>query len=93
MITRRIHHEYIRKTEQFIWGRHSTIQNQKKVDDHNRKDHKFSIRKPARQTICGYHCAEMRKYYVSLLVVDQRPSCIDQDTSFADWYQNCGTTQ
>src|SRR5204862_8325160 len=41
--------------------------------------HKFLNPHAARQTIFGTIAREMRKYYVSLLVVDQRPSGIDQE--------------
>jgi len=41
--------------------------------------HKFLNPSAARQTIFGTIAREMRKYYVSLLVVDQRPSGIDQE--------------
>ena len=41
--------------------------------------HKFLNPSAARQTIFGTIAREMRKYYVSLLVVDQRPSGIDEE--------------
>lgn len=41
--------------------------------------HKFLNPAAARQTIFGTIAREMRKYYVSLLVVDQRPSGIDPE--------------
>jgi DNA helicase HerA-like ATPase len=41
--------------------------------------HKFLNPIAARQTIFGIIAREMRKYYVSLLVVDQRPSGIDEE--------------
>jgi DNA helicase HerA-like ATPase len=41
--------------------------------------HKFLNPTAARQTIFGTIAREMRKYYVSLLVVDQRPSGIDEE--------------
>ena len=41
--------------------------------------HKFLNPQAARQTIFGIIAREMRKYYVSLLVVDQRPSGIDEE--------------
>ncbi|TET34752.1 ATP-binding protein, partial [Candidatus Dependentiae bacterium] len=40
---------------------------------------KFLNPSGARQTIFGIIAREMRKYYVSLLVVDQRPSGIDEE--------------
>jgi hypothetical protein len=41
--------------------------------------HKFLSAEAARQTIFGTIAREMRKYNVSLLVVDQRPSGIDEE--------------
>ena len=41
--------------------------------------HKFLNASAAKQTIFGTIAREMRKYYVSLLVVDQRPSGIDDE--------------
>ncbi len=78
IITRRIHHEYVTKTEKFLGS-------QKKEDEPQKlmitieEAHKFLNPQAARQTIFGIIAREMRKYYVSLLVVDQRPSGIDQE--------------
>src|ERR1700733_346997 len=78
IITRRIHQEYIAKTEKFLGS-------QKKEDEPKKllitieEAHKFLNPQAARQTIFGIIAREMRKYYVSLLVVDQRPSGIDQE--------------
>ena len=41
--------------------------------------HKFLNPQAAKQTIFGVIAREMRKYYVSLLIVDQRPSGIDHE--------------
>ena len=41
--------------------------------------HKFLTPEVASQTIFGTIAREMRKYYVTLLVVDQRPSSIDNE--------------
>ncbi len=41
--------------------------------------HKFLNPNVARQTIFGTIAREMRKYYVTLLVIDQRPSSIDRE--------------
>jgi DNA helicase HerA-like ATPase len=41
--------------------------------------HKFLNPVAARQTIFGTIAREMRKYYVSLLIIDQRPSSIDDE--------------
>lgn len=78
IITRRIHAEYIAKTEKFLGS-------QKKEDEPQKlmitieEAHKFLNPQAARQTIFGIIAREMRKYYVSLLVVDQRPSGIDEE--------------
>lgn len=78
IITRRIHSEYIAKTEKFLGS-------QKKEDEPTKlmitieEAHKFLNPAAARQTIFGTIAREMRKYYVSLLVVDQRPSGIDPE--------------
>jgi uncharacterized protein len=78
IITRRIHEAYINKTEKFL-------ATQKKEDEPTKlmitieEAHKFLNPQAARQTIFGVIAREMRKYYVSLLVVDQRPSGIDEE--------------
>jgi len=78
IITRRIHSEYIAKTERFLGS-------QKKEDEPTKlmitieEAHKFLNPSASSQTIFGTIAREMRKYYVSLLVVDQRPSGIDQE--------------
>lgn len=78
VITRRIHSSYIAKTEKFLGS-------QKKEDTPQKllitieEAHKFLNPSAARQTIFGIIAREMRKYYVSLLVVDQRPSGIDEE--------------
>lgn len=78
IITRRIHEVYVSRTEKFL-------ATQKKEDEPKKlmitieEAHKFLNPQAARQTIFGTIAREMRKYYVSLLVVDQRPSGIDQE--------------
>jgi len=44
--------------------------------------HKFLNPQVARQTTFGTIAREMRKYYVTLLVIDQRPSSIDRGRPF-----------
>ncbi len=78
IITRRIHSEYVRKTEQFL-GSQKKEHEPKKLMITIEEAHKFLNPSAARQTIFGIIAREMRKYYVSLLVVDQRPSGIDQE--------------
>jgi uncharacterized protein len=78
IITHRVHTEYIAKTEYFLGS-------QRKEDEPHKllicieEAHKFLNPTAARQTIFGTIAREMRKYYVSLLIVDQRPSGIDQE--------------
>ena len=66
IITRRIHDEYIAKTEKFLAS-------QKKEDEPQKlmitieEAHKFLNPQAARQTIFGIIAREMRKYYVSLI--------------------------
>ena len=78
IISRRIHEMYVKKSERF----YST----QKPEDQPRQlmitieeAHKFLNPSAAKQTIFGTIAREMRKYYVSLLVVDQRPSGIDDE--------------
>jgi hypothetical protein len=78
IITRRIHTKYIEKTETFLGSQRSEDE-PKKLMICIEEAHKFLNPTAARQTIFGIIAREMRKYYVSLLVVDQRPSGIDQE--------------
>ena len=78
VITRRIHHEYVQKTEHYL--------NTQKPQDEPQKlmivieeAHKFLNSVAASQTIFGNIAREMRKYYVTLFVIDQRPSGIDSE--------------
>ena len=78
IITRRIHEVYINKSEKFL-------SSQNKADEPRKlmitieEAHKFLNPSAAKQTIFGVIAREMRKYYASLLVVDQRPSGIDEE--------------
>lgn len=78
IITRRIHSHYVKKTELFLGSQRSQDEPQKLMITIE-EAHKFLNSHSARQTIFGTIAREMRKYYVSLLVVDQRPSDIDQE--------------
>jgi len=78
ILTRRIHSYYIKATEKYLCT--------KKPEDEPRhlvitieEAHKFLNPTAAKQTIFGVIAREMRKYYVSLLIVDQRPSGIDDE--------------
>jgi hypothetical protein len=78
IITRRIHQEYVAKTEKFLGSQRKEDEPQKLMITIE-EAHKFLNPSAAKQTIFGTIAREMRKYYVSLLVVDQRPSGIDQE--------------
>ncbi len=78
IITRRLHSLYIQKTERFLGSKRADTE-PKKLLIVIEEAHKFLNVQAARQTIFGTIAREMRKYYVSLLVVDQRPSGIDPE--------------
>lgn len=78
IITRRIHTQYVEKTEKFL-GSQRKEDEPKKLMITIEEAHKFLNTTAAKQTIFGNIAREMRKYYVSLLVVDQRPSGIDPE--------------
>ena len=78
VIARRIHASYVQKAEKFLQT--------KNVSDRPRQlvitieeAHRFLDTATVRQTIFGTIAREMRKYFVTLLVVDQRPSGIDNE--------------
>ena len=75
-ITRRIHQKYVDQKERYVGGQGPeprplviTIE----------EAHKFLDPAIARHTIFGTIAREMRKYNVTLLIVDQRPSGIDAE--------------
>lgn len=78
IITRRIHELYVNKTERFLASQNKSDEPRKLVITIE-EAHKFLNPIAASQTIFGTIAREMRKYYVSLLVVDQRPSGIDDE--------------
>jgi DNA helicase HerA-like ATPase len=78
VLARRIHEMYVKKSERYYATQ--------KPEDQPRQlmitieeAHKFLNPSAAKQTIFGTIAREMRKYYVSLLIVDQRPSGIDDE--------------
>jgi len=75
-ITRRIHREYINRVEKAL-GDKSMEPPQLLITIE--EAHKFLDPKIASQTIFGEIARELRKYKVTLLVVDQRPSGIDEE--------------
>ncbi|MFA6526816.1 MAG: ATP-binding protein [Candidatus Babeliales bacterium] len=78
IIARRIHEAYVAKTERFLASQDKSCEPRKLMITIE-EAHKFLNPQAARQTIFGTIAREMRKYYVSLMVVDQRPSGIDQE--------------
>lgn len=78
IITRRLHTLYTKKTEKYL-GSHRAQDEPQKLVIVIEEAHKFLNPQAARQTIFGAIAREMRKYYVSLLIVDQRPSGIDAE--------------
>ena len=78
ILTRRIHDLYVQKTEQYLATRRPQ-EKPKQLIITIEEAHKFLNPMAARQTIFGTIAREMRKYFVSLLIVDQRPSSIDDE--------------
>ncbi|MBI2353311.1 DUF87 domain-containing protein [Candidatus Dependentiae bacterium] len=78
IITRRIHQKYMEKTEKFL-GTQQLQDEPEQLVIVIEEAHKFLNPTAAAQTIFGMIAREMRKYYVSLLIIDQRPSGIDTE--------------
>jgi hypothetical protein len=78
IITRRIHRRWIEQTEKFLHSKQAADQPRQLMITIE-EAHKFLNPTTARQTIFGRIAREMRKYSVTLLVVDQRPSSIDAE--------------
>lgn len=78
IITRRIHRRWIEQTERFLLSKNSADQPRQLMITIE-EAHKFLNPTTAKQTIFGRIAREMRKYSVTLLVVDQRPSSIDAE--------------
>lgn len=78
VITRRIHAEYVRRSEKYIANPES-VEAPRKLMIVIEEAHKFLSPQVAKQTIFGIIAREMRKYFVTLLIVDQRPSGIDPE--------------
>ena len=75
-LTRRIHSRYVQRQEAAL-GRKS--EGPKPLVITIEEAHKFLDPAIARQTIFGTIARELRKYNVTLLIVDQRPSGIDEE--------------
>ncbi len=78
IITRRIHRAYVEKSEQFLQTK-NPIDRPRQLVITIEEAHRFLDPATVRQTIFGTIAREMRKYFVTLFVVDQRPSGIDNE--------------
>jgi uncharacterized protein len=78
IITRRIHAEYVRQSEIYMADPENNTP-PRKLTIVIEEAHKFLSPQVAKQTIFGIIAREMRKYFVTLLIVDQRPSGIDPE--------------
>ncbi len=78
VITRRIHARYVAMSEKYI-ANPEKVAAPRKLMIVIEEAHKFLAPAVAKQTIFGIIAREMRKYFVTLLVVDQRPSGIDPE--------------
>ncbi|MEC4986165.1 MAG: ATP-binding protein [Oscillatoria sp. PMC 1068.18] len=78
MITRRIHKEYVRKADIFLQSK-NPLDRPRPLVITIEEAHRFLDSKIVNQTIFGTIAREMRKYFVTLLIVDQRPSGIDAE--------------
>jgi hypothetical protein len=75
-LTRRIHQMYIERVESALGDKAKEPPQLMIVIE---EAHKFLDPQIARQTIFGAIARELRKYNVTLLIVDQRPSGIDEE--------------
>lgn len=78
VISRRIHASYVRKSERFLQTK-NPVDKPLQLVITIEEAHRFLDTATVRQTIFGTIAREMRKYFVTLLVVDQRPSGIDPE--------------
>lgn len=78
VIARRIHASYVKKADRFLQTK-NVVDRPRQLMITIEEAHRFLDPATARQTIFGTIAREMRKYFVTLLVVDQRPSGIDNE--------------
>ena len=78
LISRRIHQHYVHQSEKFLQTKNLSDRPRQLVITIE-EAHRFLDSATVRQTIFGIIAREMRKYFVTLLVVDQRPSGIDNE--------------
>jgi uncharacterized protein len=78
MLTRRIHKQYVNKAEKFLQTKKETDRPTPLIITIE-EAHRFLDPAIAKSTIFGTIAREMRKFFVTLLIVDQRPSGIDNE--------------
>ncbi|MFM7448377.1 MAG: helicase HerA domain-containing protein [Leptolyngbyaceae cyanobacterium] len=78
IIARRIHQAYVLKAEKFLQTKNMSDRPRQLVVTIE-EAHRFLDPATVGQTIFGTIAREMRKYFVTLLIVDQRPSGIDNE--------------
>lgn len=78
ILTRRIRHRWVEQTERYLRTQDAGDKPQPLMITIE-EAHKFLNPATAKQTIFGTIARELRKYSVTLLVVDQRPSSIDPE--------------
>lgn len=78
VITRRLRDAYEKKTSKYLQTKNAADKPQPLIITIE-EAHKFLSPGIARETPFGKIAREMRKFFVSLLVVDQRPSAIDEE--------------
>lgn len=78
VITRRLRDAYEKKTSKYLQTKNEADKPQPLIITIE-EAHKFLSPGIARETPFGKIAREMRKFFVSLLVVDQRPSAIDEE--------------
>ncbi len=79
VLTRRLHAHYVEQYEKWVGRGMRAHDEPKKLMITIEEAHKFLNPQAAKQTIFGTIAREMRKYWVTLLVVDQRPSGIHDE--------------
>jgi uncharacterized protein len=78
MITRRIHEHYVKKADKFLQSKNASDRPTPLMITIE-EAHRFLDPGVVQSTIFGTIARELRKYFVTLLVVDQRPSGIDNE--------------
>jgi len=78
MITRRIHEQYVKKADKFLQSK-NPLERPIPLMITIEEAHRFLDPGVVQSTIFGTIARELRKYFVTLLIVDQRPSGIDNE--------------